>query len=57
MTKPSLQALQLLAELLEEAEATITVCDDVAPLGDRELAIAELWELYSNQLDQLREQV
>ena len=28
---PSLQALQLMADLLEEAESTASICEDLAP--------------------------
>ena len=51
---PSLQALSLMAELLEDAENTQSICEDVAPWCDRKPLIEELWQLYSDQMDLLK---
>jgi len=50
----SFQALALLAVLLEEAENTVSICEDVAPWCDRKPLIEELWKLYSDQMDLLK---
>lgn len=47
----SLQALQLFAELLEDAEQTVSLCEDIAPWSDRKPLIEELWLLYQSQLN------
>lgn len=52
---PSLQALKFMADLLEEAESTASICEDVAPWCDAKPLIEELWLLYANQLDALKE--
>lgn len=52
---PSLQALKFMADLLEEAESTAAICEDVAPWCDAKPLIEELWLLYANQLDSLKE--
>lgn len=55
MTAPSLQALQFMADLLEQAETTASICEDVAPWCDAKPLIEELWLLYSSQLDAIKE--
>jgi len=50
MPELSISALSLLAELLEDAEQTQSICEDVAPWCDRKPQIEELWTLYSSLL-------
>ena len=46
----SIQAIEFFAELLEDAEQTQSICEDVAPWCDRKPLIEELWELYETQV-------
>lgn len=50
MPELSIHALSLLAELLEDAEQTQSICEDVAPWCDRKPQIEELWTLYASLL-------
>lgn len=47
-------AIALLAELLEEAEQTQSICEDVAPWCDRKPQIEELWTVYENLLEAVK---
>ena len=53
MTDPriSVAALALLANLLEDAENTQVICDDLKPWSELKPQIEELWKLYEHQLD------
>lgn len=50
MPEISVSALSLLAELLEDAEQTQSICEDLTPWCDRKPQIEELWTLYSSLL-------
>lgn len=50
----SASALSLLANLLEEAENTQVICEDLKPWSDLKPQIEELWGLYESQLDLIR---
>ena len=47
-------SVQLLAELLEGAEETISVCSDIDYWNDRKPLIEELWGLYSQEVEKLQ---
>lgn len=55
MEPTSLRALRFMADLLEDAERTATICEDVHPWCDAKPLIEELWLLYANRLDALKE--
>lgn len=48
-------ALSLLANLLEDAENTQVICDDLKPWSELKPQIEELWKLYEHQLDLARQ--
>jgi hypothetical protein len=51
----SVAALALLANLLEDAENTQVICDDLKPWSELKPQIEELWKLYEHQLDLARQ--
>jgi len=48
--KLSPQAASFFADLLEDAERTQSICDDVEPWCNAKPLIEELWKLYADQL-------
>jgi hypothetical protein len=44
-------AISFFATLLEQAEETQSICDDVAMWRDAKPHIEELWQLYAEQLE------
>lgn len=51
----SVSALSLLASLLEDAENTQVICEDLKPWSELKPQIEELWKLYEHQLDLARQ--
>lgn len=52
MHKLSPAAISFFADLLEDAERTQSICEDVAPWADAKPLIEELWLVYAEQLEQ-----
>lgn len=50
-TQLSIGAISFFATLLEQAEETQSICEDVALWCDAKPYIEELWQLYAEQLD------
>lgn len=50
----SLSALKLFAQLLEDAEQTASICDDVEPWCSAKPDIEALWELYASELEKVK---